>query len=129
MKGNDKPTSAAPINTDECLNRKENLRILKNYINVLLKNDYEKYQSEVNYFMVVYNCLKLECIFTHELEIHNKDINRHLELKKTRSSKKIEKIYGELSATDSIIYHNVSTIKEIDSISRYCNQSVGVNAV
>lgn len=129
MKENGKPTSAAPeIINDECLNRKENLKILKNYINILM-NNYEKYQSEVNYFMVVYNCLKLECIFTNIIEIHNKSINKHLELIKTKSSRKIGKIYDKLSASDSIIFHNVSTIKDIDSISKYCNQSIGSNAV
>ncbi len=113
------------LNEDKSLyNIDDKLKLLKNYIVILLKNRTMNvnYDLSINYFIILHNFLIIEQFFFEDIKLSGKEINKYLKLEKLNNIDEVYQKFLELYDTSNIVRVNSETLDSVESVRNYLSK-------
>lgn len=104
-------------------NIEEKLKQLKNYI-YILKNSENDINDDImiNYFIIIHNFLLIERMFSDEVIMSNKELNKYLELEPLNNADDTRKKFFELYDNNHKVKFAIETFDSIESIRTYLSK-------
>lgn len=121
LEGSDKTNDVEQdsiMESNEWYDINDKLKILKSYIHILDNSGIDNKLIR-NYFIILYNFLIIERMFSDDVIKHGKEINKNLKLDKLNNINDVIQKFNELYDRYSIIRNNVETFDNIDIIRKF----------